>query len=149
LSARWLGQKKDRRDIRVRVADRFCRIAFQVVAGDQALKHACLQKRHYVINKLIRFYELHDIDIGETKSDLAAAVAQLPRSEHAGEARPLKDEWAAQSVRRGATAQRLGEILPAVLAKLGVSLVQSPTSGEMTSSVPGRVVGGPHNAVSD
>ena len=34
LSSRWLEQKKDQRDIRVRVADRFCRIAFQVVAGD-------------------------------------------------------------------------------------------------------------------
>jgi transposase len=126
-AARWLGQKKDKRDIRVRVADRFCRIAFQVVAGDQGLRHPCLQKRHYVVKKLIHFYDEHNIDIEE----------------------PLKHEWAAQPSKRGATAQRLGEILPAVLGKLGVSLVQSTTSGEMTLSVPEPVVEGPDNAVSD
>jgi transposase len=148
-AARWLGQKKDKRDIRVRVADRFCRIAFQVVAGDQGLRHPCLQKRHYVVKKLIHFYDEHNIDIEETKSDLDAAVAHLPCSEYASEAEPLKHEWAAQPSKRGATAQRLGEILPAVLGKLGVSLVQSTTSGEMTLSVPEPVVEGPDNAVSD
>jgi hypothetical protein len=147
-AARWLGQKKDKRDIRVRVADRFCRIAFQVVAGDQGLRHPCLQKRHYVVKKLIHFYDEHNIDIEETKSDLDAAVAQLPRSEYASEAEPLKHEWAAPP-KRGAMAQRLGEILPAVLGRLGVSIVQSTTSGEMTLSVPESVVEGPDNAVSD
>jgi transposase len=149
LSARWLGLKKDKHDIRVRVADRFCRIAFQVVAGDGALRHPCLQRRHYIIHKLIKFYDDHNIDIKETKSDLDAAVAQLPCSEYASEAEPLKHEWAAQPAKRGAGAPRLGEILPAVLAKLGVKLVQSPTSGEMTLSMPEPVVGGPDNAVSD
>jgi hypothetical protein len=76
-------------------------------------------------------------------------VAQLACSEYASEAEPLKHEWAAQSEKRGAAAQRLGEILPAVFAKLGVKLVQSPTSGEMTLSVPEPVVEGPDNAVSD
>jgi transposase len=149
LGARWLGLKKDKRDIRVRVADRFCRIAFQVVAGDGALQHPCLQKRHYIISKLIEFYNQHNIDTNETMGDLDAAVAQLPRSEYASEAAPLKHEWAAQPSKRGAAAQRLGEILPAVLTKLGVNLVQSPTSGEMTLSVPEPVVAGPDNAVSD
>ena len=148
LGARWLGQKKDRRDIRVRVADRFCRIAFQVVAVDRGLRHPCVQKRHYVIGKLIKFYNQHNVDIEGTKADLDAAVAQLPRSEYASEAEPLEHEWAEQPSKRGAAAQRLGEILPAVLARLGVKPVQSGTSGEMTSSVPGPVVGGPDNAVS-
>ena len=81
--------------------------------------------------------------------DLDAAVAQLPRSEYANEAAPLEDEWAAQPAKRGATAQRLAEILPAVLAKLGVKAVESPMSGEMTSNVPRPIVEGPDNAVSD
>jgi transposase len=55
-AARWEGLEKDKRDIRVRAADRFCRNAFQVVAGDGALRHPCLQRRHYVIRKLIKFY---------------------------------------------------------------------------------------------
>jgi transposase len=149
LAAGWLVLKKDKRDIRVRVADRFCRIAFQVAAGDGTLRHPCLQKRHYVVNKLIKFYNSHNIDIKETKIDLDAAVAQLSHSEYASEAEPLKQEWAAPATKRGAAAQRMGEILPAVLARLGVKLVESPTSGEMTLSVPDRVVGGPDNAVSD
>src|SRR5437764_10638339 len=89
------------------------------------------------------------LPINETKSDLDAAVAQLAHSEYASEAAPLEHEWAAQPAKRGAGARRLGEILPAVLVKLGVSLVQSPTSGGMTSSVPEPEVGGPDNAVSD
>jgi len=149
LSARWLELKKDKRDIRVRVADRFCRIAFQVVAGDGILRHPCLQKRHYVVKKLMEFYDEHSIAIDETKSDLDAAVAQLACSEYASEAEPLKHEWAAQPAKRGAGARRLGEILPAVLARLGVKLVQSPTSGEMISNMPEPDAGGPDNAVSD
>ena len=120
-----------------------------MVAGDQALRHPCLQKRHYVITKLIEFYSEHNIDIDETKSDLDAAVAQLACSEYASEAEPLKHEWAAQPAKRGAGARRLGEILPVVLAKLGVKLVQSPTSGEMISNMPEPDAGGPDNAVSD
>ena len=149
LSSRWSGLKKDKRDIRVRVADRFCRIAFQVVAGDRGIDHPCVQRRHYVINKLIKFYENHTVDISETKSDLDAAVAQLPRTEYASEAAPLRHEWDAPATKRGAAAQRLGAILPAVLARLGVELVESSTSGEMISSVPEPVVSGPDNAVSD
>jgi hypothetical protein len=149
LSLRWLGQKKDKRDIRVRVADRFCRIAFQVVAGGQEHRHPCLQKRHYVIGKLLQFYDDHQTGIEETKSDLDAAVALLPGSEYASEAAPLAAEWAALSSKRGKGPQRLAEILPAVLAKLGGGQVQSHTSGEMTQSVPESVVEGPNNAVSD
>jgi transposase len=149
LAARWLELKKDKRDIRVRVADRFCRIAFQMVAGGQACRHPCAQKRHYVIGKLIDFYNSHNVDVDETKGDLDAAVAQLPRSEYASEAAPLAREWAALPAKRGAGPQRLGEILPAVLAKLGGGLVQSQTSGEMTLSELEPDVEGPDNAVSD
>jgi transposase len=125
LAARWLELKKDKRDIRVRVADRFCRIAFQLVAGGQVCRHPCVQKRHYVIKKLIGFYIQHNVDISETKSDLDAAVAQLPRSDYATEAAPLEREWAALPRKRGTGPQHLGEILPAVLAKLGGGLVES------------------------
>lgn len=147
-SARWLGQKKDKRDIRVKVADRFCRIAFQVVAGPQGYRHPCSQQRHYVIKKLMEFYENHGVGIDETKSDLDAAVGQLPLSEHASEAAPLAKEWTTVPGRRGAGPQRLGAILPAILAKLGGDLVQSLTSGDVIPDVPVSDVDGPDNAVS-
>jgi transposase len=147
LSARWLGLKKDKRDIRVRVADRFCRIAFQMVAGWHGYRHPCSQQRHYVIKKLIDFYNEHHVDADEIRCDLDAAVAQLPRSEHAGEAAALTHQWAAIPEKQGTGPRRLREILPALLAKLGGGLVQSPTSGEVTSDVPDPDVEGPDNAV--
>jgi hypothetical protein len=55
-------------------------------------------------------------------------MAQLP--EHAAEAQPLADELhkIQQGQRRGP--QLLGDILPIVLARLGVGVVQSTESGE-------------------
>jgi transposase len=140
LAAHWLVLKKDKRDIRVRVADRFCRIAFQMVAGGCGYQHPCSQQRHYVIKKLIEFYNQHSIDIHETKSDLDAAVLQLPRAEYAREAAPLAHEWATVSKQRGAGPRRLGEILPAVLAKLGGGLVESEDvrGGDPERAKPGR-----------
>ena len=43
---------------------------------------------------------------------------------------PLAEDLARVQERRGAGPQRLGEILPAVLAKLGVGTVNSSASGE-------------------
>ena len=55
---------------------------------------------------------------------------RLPRKAHREEAVPLAEELARVQKQRGAGPQRLGEILPAVLAKLGVGLVRSTESGE-------------------
>lgn len=130
LVSGWRLQGKDPRDIHVKVAGRFCRIAYQVVAGRAAYRHPCCQQRHYILEKLIKFYNAHDIDVAQQMRDLDAATAQLPRAEHRAEAAPLAEELARAQTKRGAGARRLGEILPAVLAKLGVRLIQSPESGE-------------------
>jgi transposase len=149
LSVRWLGLKKDKRDIRVRAADRFCRIAFQMVAGSRGYRHPCSQQRHYVLKKLIDFYNDHQVDANEARSDLDAAAARLPRSEHASEAAALTDQSSTVPGKQGAGPRRLGDILPALLAKLGGGLVQSLRSGEVISDVPDPDVEGPDNAVSD
>ena len=62
--------------------------------------------------------------------DLEAAVAQLPRQEYQAEAGPLHKELEKIEAggRRGP--QLLGNILPIVLARLGVGAVQSTASGE-------------------
>ena len=52
LAAGWRLKKADARDIRVRVAGRFCRIAFQMVAGRMIFRHPCTQKRDYILTKL-------------------------------------------------------------------------------------------------
>src|SRR5262249_15707403 len=61
LAAGWKLQGKDPRDTRVKVASRFCRIAYHIVAGKVTYRHPCSQKRDYVIPKLLTFLTEHDI----------------------------------------------------------------------------------------
>ena len=66
----------------------------------------------------------------EMLRDIEAAIAQLPRKEYQAEAGPLHEELKKIEAggRRGP--QLLGNILPIVLARLGVGAVQSTASGE-------------------
>ena len=63
-------------------------------------------------------------------SDLQAVIEQLPKKEHKAEANPLIKELETiqQGQRRGP--QLIGEIIPLVLAKLGVKKLQSIESGD-------------------
>ena len=57
-------------------------------------------------------------------------MGQLPRTVHPEEAVPLAEELARVRKQRGTGPQVLGQILPAVFAKLEVNLVRSTPSGE-------------------
>lgn len=130
LATHWASQGKDPRDTHVRVGLRFCRIAFHMVAGRQVFHHPCIQGRHYILDKLTAFHRGHETSMAEVLRDLQAAIGQLPQREHAAEARPLHEELQRiqQGRRRGP--QLLAEILPIVLARLGVGAIQSTESGE-------------------
>jgi len=130
LAALWRSRGKDARDIHVRVAHRFCRIAFQMVAGRQVFRHPAIPGRHYILDKLNAFHRDHDTGMAEVLRDLQAAVDQVPRHEHAAEARPLQEELEKIQDGRRRGPQLLGDILPIVLARLGVGAVQSVESGE-------------------
>jgi transposase len=129
-ATQWAAQGKDPRHTRVKVALRFCRIAFQMVAGRQVFRHPGIQGRHYILDKLSAFHRDHDTGMAAVLRDLQAAVGQVPPREHAAEAQPLADELRKiqEGHRRGP--QLLGDILPIVLARLGVGVVESPESGE-------------------
>ena len=130
LATAWAKQGKDPRHSRVKVALRFCRIAFQMVAGRQVFHHPCLPGRHYLLDKLTAFHREHDTPMPQVLRDLQAAVGQVPPREYAAEAKPLHEELKRieQGRRRGP--QPLGAILPLVLARLGGGVVQSAESGE-------------------
>lgn len=130
LAALWAAQGKDPRHSRVKVGLRFCRIAFQMVAGRQVFRHPAIQGRHYILDKLTAFHRSHDTPMSVVLADLQAAIGQVPPREHAAEAKPLHEELQRiqQGRRRGP--QVLGDILPIVLARLGVGAVQSIESGE-------------------
>jgi transposase len=130
LGHHWKSAGKDPRDVRIRVANRFNRIAFHMVAGRQVFRHPGLQGRHYILEKLTAFYRDHETAGPELLRDLEAAVAQLPRTDYPAEARPLHEELQRIEAGRRRGPQLLGTILPIVLARLGVGAVQSTASGE-------------------
>jgi transposase len=126
LVAPWRQRKDDPRLIRVRVAMRFARISYQMVAGGSVFRHPAAQQRDYVLKKLIAFHHQHQTPALAVQADLRRAAGQLPAGEHAAEAKPLQEELAQIQEGRRRGPQPLGEILPAVLAMLGVAVVQSP-----------------------
>jgi transposase len=130
LATLWRHQGKDPRDIHVRVAHRFCRIAFQMVAGRQVFRHPCIPGRHTILDKLTAFHRDHDTGMVEVLRDLQAVCEQVPPREHAAEARPLAEELQRIHDGRRRGPQVLGDILPLVLARLGVGVIQSGESGE-------------------
>lgn len=130
LAAGWRLKKLDPRDIRVRVAGRFCRISFHMMAGPMTYRHPCSQQRDYILTKLIRFALEHEVAPEELLRNLNATTVQLPLSDHREEAASLAEELARLQTKRGSGPKAISEILPAVLARLGVKLIESTPSGE-------------------
>jgi transposase len=130
LATQWAARGKDPRHTRVKVALRFCRIAFQMVAGRQVFRPPSIQGRHAVLDKLTAFHRAHDSGMAEVLRDLQAARGHVPPREYAAEAKPLQEELKRIAGGRRRGPQPLGAILPLVLARLGVGVVQSAESGE-------------------
>ena len=78
-------------------------------------------------------YLEHDTPAAILLRDLETVLMQLPRPEYAAEAKPLHEELQRIQEGRRRGPQLLGDILPIVLARLGVGAVQSQTSGEQDS----------------
>jgi hypothetical protein len=122
----WKRAGKDPRWLRVKVAKIFSRLLFAIVAGRQLFDHPCCQPRHYILGKLLTFHMEHHTTPELMRQDLEAVIEQLPSSARvrADEAQPLQellDELAKR--RRGP--QPLANIIPLVLARLGLTVVQS------------------------
>jgi transposase len=125
LASLWKCQGKDARDSRVKVASRFCRILYQLVAGRQVFAHPSQRRRDYVLHKLIAFHRQHETPMSVVLTQLQYAIQQLPRHAHADEAQSLVAELHRADTAKGKAARHISEILPLVLARLGVSDVQS------------------------
>jgi transposase len=130
LAAGWRVAGKDPRDTHVKVGSRFCRIAYQMVAGRQVYRHPSSQQRGYVLRKLMDFHREHATAMSQVMTDLSAAADQVPRDRHRAEADPLVEVLSQARRARSGGVRLLGEILPEVLAKLGVHRVESSPSGE-------------------
>jgi len=130
LKAKWQAAGMDERAMRVRAAKRFCRIAYQMVAGGQVFRHPCCRSRDAILRKLSAFHAEHGTAVAQIMTDLQAAVDHIPKSEHTPEARSLFEAMQPTTRRQQTGLRRLGEILPVVLAKLGVTAVELSTKGE-------------------
>jgi transposase len=130
LAKKWRGQGKKAGRTRVKIALRFARISFQIVAGRQVFSHPSLQGRHYILKKLNVFHREHATPMADVMRDLKAAVEHLPRKAYAAEAAPLAEELEKIEAGHRHGPQPLADILPIVLARLGVVPVESKKSGE-------------------
>jgi hypothetical protein len=129
LAALWSGKGQDPRHIRVKIATRFTRLVFQLVSGRQVLRHPGMRSRDAILDKLMKFHLEHGTPMIALLSNLQDAVTQLPSGSHAEEAAPLVVELKkVQASRRGV--KPIGEILPLVLARLGVGDLQSTVARE-------------------
>jgi transposase len=121
---RWTRLGKNPKWVRVKIAKIVSRLVFAIVAGQQLFRHPCCQPRHYVLGKLLEFHTEHHTLPEQMRQDLAALVDQLPTKTRTQEAQPLRQQLDELANRRRGP-QPLANIIPFVLARLGVDVVQS------------------------
>lgn len=80
-----------------------------------------------MVRKVLEFHAEHGTAPLQMRQDLEAVVGQLPLSRHEEEAKPLQECLDNLSKRRGP--QPIQEIIPIVLARLGVKVVESKGEG--------------------
>lgn len=123
-ATRWRAIGKDARWVRVKIAKIFSRLAFAMLRGPRLFPHPCCQPRHYILDKLLHFQHAHETPMASALEELRAAVEQLPVAARPGEADALNQHLRdRQASRRGP--QPLATIIPIVLARLGVTPLQS------------------------
>ena len=106
----------DRRASRVKIANRFSRLALACVAGDEPMRHPCFQKPDSILEKLRLFHHLHQTPMDRLLADLKTTVEQLPYKTCGHEAEVVAHVLQEQTAhRRGGVA--ISELLPAVLAR--------------------------------
>ncbi|HYW80523.1 MAG TPA: transposase [Thermoguttaceae bacterium] len=123
----WKQRGVDSRDIRCRIANRATRPVFQMVSGRKLYRHPSCLDRSYVLDKLLTFHREHQTPPVGIVEDMHQAARQIPKEDRLAEAAPLQAiyERARRSRRRGP--QPIGDLLVAVLARLGVGGLESKT----------------------
>lgn len=134
----WKQRGVDGRDIRCRIANRATRSVFQMVSGRRLYDHPSRLDRQYVLDKLLVFHREHGTPPHDILRDLREAATQIPKSQLAAEAEPLRETCRRSRRSRRPGPQAIGEILVFLLAKLGIGQVQSePEAPSRDASVSG------------
>jgi hypothetical protein len=109
----------DKRAARVKIAKRFSRLTLACVAGDEPMKHPCFRAPDSILEKLREFHHRHQTAVDRVLSDLETTVAQLPYNTCSHEATIVAHVLKQQTERRRGVSA-IGELLPAVLARLEI-----------------------------
>ena len=96
-----------------------------MVSGRKLYHHSSQLDRQYVLDKLLKFHQDHGTPRHEILRDLQEAAQQIPRSDQAAKASPLKQTCERIRRSRRRDPQPIGTILIAVLAKLSVTELRS------------------------
>lgn len=121
----WRQRRVDSRDIRCRIANRAVRPVFQMVSGRKLYRHPSRLDRGYVMEKLLAFHREHQTPPHKIVGDLQQAAEQIPKRDHLEEAAPLQATYERSRRSRRKGPQTIGTILVGVLARLGVSGLES------------------------
>jgi transposase len=119
----------DKRASRVKIAKRFSRLALACVAGDEPMRHPCFQKPDSILEKLRCFHHDHETPMSRVLADLETTVGQLPYNTRNHEAEVLVDVLQQHANRRRGPGL-IGDLLPAVLARLNVNNPELNKNGD-------------------
>lgn len=121
----WQRAGKDPRWIRVKIAKSFSRLAFVILTGAYAVPHPACQPRHAITEKLLAFHGDHRTPIEQTLADIDRACAHWTPRTHQEETRSLQDLLDNPTTRRRRGPVAIAEIIPLVLARMGLRVLQS------------------------
>ena len=109
----------DKRASRVKISKRFTRLMMACVGGDQPMRHPCFQEPHSILLKLQTFHQPHETPVDVLLEEMALAVEQFPVNTRRREAEVVAALLEEQAKRKR-DVSTIGELLPAILARLGV-----------------------------
>ena len=93
------------------------------------MRHPCFQKPDSILEKLRRFHHEHQTRIDLLLADLETAVGQLPYHTRSHEAEIVADVLQQHAQRRRGVS-RIGDVLPAVLARLKAKTIEANKNGD-------------------
>ena len=96
-----------------------------MVSGRKLYHHPARLDRQYVLDKLLTFHQEHDTPLDQILRDLQQAADQIPQHEQAAEAAPLIERCRRCSRSRRQESKPLGTLLLAVLARYGITGLES------------------------
>ena len=108
---------------RVKTANKFTRVAFACVAGNEPMKHSAFQDPDSILEKLRQFHHVHQTPMDQVLADLQATVEQLPYHTRKREAEVVAGVLRQHAKRRRGPVA-VGALLPAVLARLEIKTTE-------------------------